>query len=107
MSRVDESLPLLTTELLAEYEGSLRDLGVQVEGGFASGLGEAEMAAVLAPLPLELAVEARVWWGWRNGFVPGAPPYFDREVRVRELDRVALQRFVDWLPTRPGRDGRL
>ncbi len=33
--------------------------------------------------------------------------YFDREIRVRELDRVALQHFVDWLTTRPGRDGRL
>jgi integrase len=33
--------------------------------------------------------------------------YFDREVRVRELDRPAVQRFVDWLTTRPGRDGRL
>jgi hypothetical protein len=26
---------------------------------------------------------------------------------VRELDRVAVQQFVDWLTTRPGRDGRL
>jgi hypothetical protein len=33
------------------------------------------MAAVVAPLQLELSAEARVWWGWRNGFVPGAPPY--------------------------------
>lgn len=27
--------------------------------------------------------------------------YFDGEVRVRDLDRVALQHFVDWLITRP------
>jgi hypothetical protein len=33
--------------------------------------------------------------------------YFDREVRVRDLDRAAVQHFVDWLATRPGRDGRL
>jgi integrase len=33
--------------------------------------------------------------------------YFDREVRVRELDRAAVQRFVDWLTARPGRRGRL
>jgi integrase len=33
--------------------------------------------------------------------------YFDREVRVRDLDRPAIQQFVDWLTTRPGRDGRL
>jgi integrase len=33
--------------------------------------------------------------------------YFDREVRVRDLDRTALQGFVDWLTSRPGRKGRL
>jgi integrase len=33
--------------------------------------------------------------------------YFDREVRVRDLDRAAVQRFVDWLTMQPGRDGRL
>ncbi|MBA3263010.1 MAG: phage integrase SAM-like domain-containing protein [Thermoleophilaceae bacterium] len=33
--------------------------------------------------------------------------YFDPEVRVRDLDRAAVQRFVDWLTTRPGRGGRL
>jgi hypothetical protein len=33
--------------------------------------------------------------------------YFDREVRVRDLDRAAVQHFVDWLTTRPGRAGRL
>ena len=46
---------------------------------------------------------------------PGVPPaaprlsltYFDRDVRVRDLDRVAVQHFVDWLTNRPGRDGRL
>jgi hypothetical protein len=33
--------------------------------------------------------------------------YFDPEVRVRDLDRAAVQRFVDWLTCRPGRRGRL
>jgi len=32
---------------------------------------------------------------------------FDRELRVRDLDRVAVQGFVDWLTSRPGRNGRL
>jgi integrase len=44
---------------------------------------------------------------YRRLLVNFALTYFDREVRVRELDRVALQQFVDWLTTRPGRDGRL
>jgi len=33
--------------------------------------------------------------------------YFDRELRVRDLDRAAVQRFVDWLTSLPGRNGRL
>jgi hypothetical protein len=33
--------------------------------------------------------------------------YFDGKVRVRDLDRAALQGFADWLTARSGRDGRL
>jgi integrase len=44
---------------------------------------------------------------YRRLLVNFALTYFDREVRVRELDRTAAQQFVDWLTTRPGRDGRL
>jgi integrase len=44
---------------------------------------------------------------YRRLLVTFALTYFDREVRVRELDRAAVQQFVDWLTTRPGRDGRL
>jgi hypothetical protein len=44
---------------------------------------------------------------YRRLLVNFARTYFDREVRVRDLDRAALQQFVDWLTTRPGRAGRL
>ena len=44
---------------------------------------------------------------YRRLLVNFALTYFDREVRVRDLDRSAVQHFVDWLTTRPGRDGRL
>jgi hypothetical protein len=44
---------------------------------------------------------------YRRLLINFALTYFDREVRVRDLDRAAVQRFVDWLTTRPGRDGRL
>jgi integrase len=44
---------------------------------------------------------------YRRLLVNFALTYFDREVRVRDLDRAALQQFVDWLVTRPGRAGRL
>jgi integrase len=33
--------------------------------------------------------------------------YFDRDVRLRDLDRAAVQGFVDSLTSQPGRDGRL
>ena len=33
--------------------------------------------------------------------------YFDRDLRLRDLDRAAVQRFVDWLTSLPGRNGRL
>jgi hypothetical protein len=41
----------------------------------------------------------------RRLLVNFALTYFDREIRVRDLDRAAVQHFVDWLTTRPGRDG--
>lgn len=44
---------------------------------------------------------------YRRLLVNFALSYFDREVRVRDLDRAAVQHFVDWLTTCPGRDGRL
>jgi integrase len=44
---------------------------------------------------------------YRRLLVNFALTYFDREVRVRDLDRAAVQRFVDWLTMQPGRDGRL
>jgi integrase len=57
------------------------------------------------------SVEARRCTGTRRKYrrllISFALTYFDREVRVRDLDRVAVQQFVDWLATRPGRAGRL
>jgi site-specific recombinase XerD len=44
---------------------------------------------------------------YRRLLVNFALSCFDREVRVGEMDRAAVQQFVDWLTTRPGRDGRL
>jgi integrase len=44
---------------------------------------------------------------YRRLLLAFALTYFDRDVRVRDLDRVAVQHFVDWLTNRPGRDGRL
>jgi integrase len=44
---------------------------------------------------------------YRRLFVNFALAYFDREVRVGDLDRVCVQHFVDWLTAQPRRNGRL
>ena len=44
---------------------------------------------------------------YRRLLVTFALAYFDREVRVADLNRVRVQQFVDWLTTQPGRNGRL
>ena len=53
------------------------------------------------------SVRANTRREYRRLLVNFALTYFDREVRVRDLDRAAVQHFVDWLTTRPGRAGRL
>ena len=50
------------------------------------------------------SVRANTRREYRRLLVSFALTYFDREVRVRDLDRAAVQHFVDWLTTRPGRD---
>jgi cell wall assembly regulator SMI1 len=69
------SSPLLTFELLGEYETRLKGMGVPIKDVFAPGLSEPEMAAAVAALPLELSLEARVWWGWHNGILDGEGLY--------------------------------
>ena len=44
---------------------------------------------------------------YRRLLVSFALTYFDREVRLGDLDRAQMQQFIDWLITRPGGDGRL
>jgi len=53
------------------------------------------------------SVRANTRLEYRRLLVNFALKYFDREVRVGDLDRAAVQHFVDWLTTCPGRDGRL
>jgi integrase len=44
---------------------------------------------------------------YRRLLVTFARRYFDRELQVRDVDRAAVQHFVDWLIAQPGRKGRL
>jgi Phage integrase SAM-like domain len=53
------------------------------------------------------SVRANTRREYRRLLVNFALTYFDRDVRMRDLDRAAVQQFVDWLTTRPGRAGRL
>jgi integrase len=53
------------------------------------------------------SVRANTRREYRRLLVNFALTYFEREIRLRDLDRAAVQHFVDWLTTRPGRDGRL
>jgi hypothetical protein len=53
------------------------------------------------------SVRANTRREYRRLLVNFALSYFDADVRVGDLDRAAVQHFVDWLTTRPGRAGRL
>jgi len=53
------------------------------------------------------SVRANTRREYRRLLVNFALTYFGHEVRVRDLDGAAVQQFVDWLTTQPGRDGRI
>jgi hypothetical protein len=53
------------------------------------------------------SVRANTRREYRRLLVNFALTYFDREVLIRAVDRVAVQQFVDWLTASPGRKGRL
>ena len=58
---------MLTVAMLREYDAQLRKTGVPVDEWARPGLSEEEMRDALEPLELDLPLEARIWWGWRNG----------------------------------------
>jgi hypothetical protein len=70
-------------------------------------MGSAFRGLIATPAAGRDSVRANTRREYRRLLVNFALTYFDREVRVGELDRAAVQHFVDWLTTRPGRDGRL
>jgi hypothetical protein len=59
--------PLLTPDLLAEYEERLRSQGAPVDRWGRPGLSDDEMDATIASVGLRLPTEARVWWAWHDG----------------------------------------
>jgi cell wall assembly regulator SMI1 len=67
---------LLSRDLLEELEACWRAQHAPVADHLAPGLSVDEIGATIAPLGLELPVEALTWWGWHDGTVdlPGASP---------------------------------
>ena len=62
--------PLLSLELLDEFERQLRLHQAPALDHAQPGLTSEQMHALVEPLGLRLPVEAVVWWGWRNGTGP-------------------------------------
>jgi hypothetical protein len=57
----------LDADLLQALESSLRAHGVPAVDYAQPGLSEHEMAERVKPLGISLPLEARLWWGWRDG----------------------------------------
>jgi hypothetical protein len=57
----------LTQTALEGFEGALRRAGAPVDEYANPGISEDEIAETLAEIGIAPPVEAKVWWGWRNG----------------------------------------
>jgi hypothetical protein len=58
---------MLTVRLLEQFATRLRSQGVPAIDVAQPGLTDQTMQELVSPLGLTLPLEARVWWGWRNG----------------------------------------
>jgi cell wall assembly regulator SMI1 len=64
---VTDAPPLLTRELLDELERRWRAQAAPLVPHLRQGLSEEEMAAIVAPLELNVPADARTWFGWHDG----------------------------------------
>lgn len=87
---------VLDDELLAGFEVRLRRLGAAVVEHWAPGLDDRRIDELLAPLGIDLPEEARAWWRWHNGTVPGALPTGTYIIPSRDL--MSLEHAVDLVP---------
>ncbi|HEY2216591.1 MAG TPA: hypothetical protein VGH21_03785 [Solirubrobacteraceae bacterium] len=104
MSALPDQPPLLDQVLLARYERLLRDLGLPLNESTRPGLSDAELAALADPLPFGLPLEARAWWGWRDGTYPGRPAWvfgpgrgclsLSRAVEMHRRSRASAHEFA-------------
>ena len=65
---------VLDQALLDQFDARLRALGAGIVDGWAPGLTDDQIDALVRPIGIDLPEEARVWWRWHNGVRPGTPP---------------------------------
>jgi hypothetical protein len=94
---------VLDERLLDRFEAALRAVSAPVLRHLAPGLTDAQIDAQLAPLGIDLPEEARVWWRWRDGWLPGSPPAENHLVpdRVKRPVARAAHLFADIAPYLP------
>lgn len=63
---------LLTNELVERFGERLAMLGAPAATAAEPGLPPDEAQTLVAPLNISLPLEARNWWGWRNGVSPAS-----------------------------------
>ena len=87
---------LLDTAVLDRFENALRDVGAAVVEHLAPGLDDASIDELLVPRDIDLPEEARAWWRWHNGTMPGTPPHATQLIPGRE--QTPLEGAVNLLP---------
>jgi hypothetical protein len=60
--------------LRADRWHACAQIGALIVDGWAPGLTDGQINATLGPLGIDLPEEARVWWRWHDGTLPGTPP---------------------------------
>jgi hypothetical protein len=93
---------LLDTDLLERFEDSLRSVGAAITETWAPGLTDEEIDRAVRKAGLRLPEEARRWWRWHNGTVPGTrPPRWDLlpSRPLLDLDTVVDQLLDDIDPS--------
>lgn len=85
---------LLDQGLLDRLEARLRAQDALIVDTWAPGLSDAQIDTILQPVGINLPEEARRWWRWHNGTLPGAPPRAKEISPYRNL--LALEAVADF-----------
>ncbi len=106
MSISPTDAPMLDEALLEEYADRIRARGVPFDEWTEPGLSQDEIDTTMEPVGLTLPDEARVWWGWRNGFARGGGfaffPGFSAVPLAEAVDVYQMMRHVAANTAEPG-----